>query len=98
MTDNQTIAPPQLSRLAPLTGSERVRRTRQRKCKDIVLVTIEILPSERDKLILLGLLDKAYRNNKIEVRDALITFLETRLDPPPAWPLGEWHSNGADNA
>jgi hypothetical protein len=91
MTDSQT------TQLAPLTGSERVRRTRERKCKDVVLVAIEILPGERDKLIRMGLLGKAHRNDKIEVRDALIAFLETRLDPPPAWPLGSWSSNGCDN-
>jgi hypothetical protein len=38
----------QTTQLAPLTGSERVRRTRERKCKDIVFLSIEILPTERD--------------------------------------------------
>jgi hypothetical protein len=99
MTDNQTIAPPQLSRLAPLTGSERVRRTRDRKGKDILLVGIELLPTERDKLIRLGFLHKAHRSNRVEVRDAIYMFLEKFLDPPPPsrteWPLGEWRSNGS---
>jgi hypothetical protein len=85
----------QTTQLAPLTGSERVRRTRERKCKDIVFLSIEILPTERDALIRRGFLDKAHRDKKIEVRDALIAFLEGHLDPPPAWPLGEWKSQGS---
>jgi hypothetical protein len=95
MTDNQTIAPPQLSRLVPLTGSERVRRTRARMAKDIMFLGIEVMPSERTKLIRLGLLDNAHRNNKVEVRDAIYAFFEKNLDPPPAWPLGEWKSQGS---
>jgi hypothetical protein len=92
MTDIQITQP---SRPAPLTGSERVRLTRVRKGKGLVLVGIEVRSTERDKLIRLGLLDNAARNDKIAVRDALYAFLETRLDPPPAFPLGSWESNGS---
>jgi hypothetical protein len=56
---------------APLTGSERVRRTRERKRKDIVFLGIEILPTERNALIRIGLLDNADRNRKNEIREAL---------------------------
>jgi hypothetical protein len=93
MTDNQTTQQP-----APkMTGSERVQLFRKRKAKDNLLVEIELLPTERDKLIRMGLLSVADRNNKIEVRDALYAFLEKCLDPPQAWPLGSWQSNGAHN-
>jgi hypothetical protein len=91
MTDSQT------TQLAPLTGSERVRRTRERQGRDILLIKVEILPGERDALIRLGLLHKSHRSNRIEVRDALIAFLETRLDPPSPWPLGDWRSSGSDS-
>jgi hypothetical protein len=47
MTDPQTV----VVHPAPLTGSERVRRTRERKRKDIVFLGIEILPTERNALI-----------------------------------------------
>jgi hypothetical protein len=93
MTDNQTIAPP--SRRVPLTGSQRVRLTRVRKGKGLVLVGIEVRLSERDKLIRMGLLDNGARNDKDAVRDAIYAFLEKHLDPAPAWPLGEWKSQGS---
>jgi hypothetical protein len=97
MTDNQITAP----HTAPLTGSERVRLFRKRKAKDNLLVEIELLPTERDALIRLGLLHKSHRSNRTAVRDALYQFLETRLDPPQPrpveWPLGEWRSNGVNN-
>jgi hypothetical protein len=92
--DSQTT---QLSPLAPLTGSERVRRTRERKGKDILLVAIEVLATERDRLIRLGLLHKSRRSDKIAVRDALYLFFEKHLDPPQPWPLGEWNSKGVNN-
>jgi hypothetical protein len=79
MTDNQTIAPP--SRRVPLTGSQRVRLTRVRKGKGLVLVGIEVRLSERDKLIRMGLLDNGARNDKDAVRDAIYAFLEKHLDP-----------------
>jgi hypothetical protein len=88
----------QTTQLVPLTGSERVRLFRKRKAKDNLLVEIELLPTERDRLIRLGLLSQAHRNDKVEVRDALIAFLEKHLDPEPAYPLGSWQSNGAGNA
>jgi hypothetical protein len=97
MTDaNQTTVPQR-----PLTGSERVKLFRKRKAKDNLLVEIELLPTERDRLIRLGFLNQAHRNDRIEVRDALYLFLEKHLDPPqPArteWALGEWKSNGVDH-
>jgi hypothetical protein len=89
----------QTTQLVPLTGSERVRLFRKRKAKDNLLVEIELLPTERDRLIRLGFLNQAHRNDKVEVRDALEQFLEARLEPPPParteWPLGEWRSNGS---
>jgi hypothetical protein len=95
MTDNQTIAPPQPSRRVPLTGSERVQLFRKRKAKDNLLVEIELLPTERDSLIRRGFLSNAARNDKVAVRDAIYAFFEKHLDPPPAWPLGSWESNGS---
>ena len=85
MTDPQTVA----ANPAPLTGSERVRRTRERRRKDIVFLGIEILPTERDALIRIGLLDKADRNHKKAVQKALYRFFESHLDPetpPPTSP------------
>jgi hypothetical protein len=52
MTEPQTI----VANRAPLTGSQRVALSRQRKRKDIVFVGVEILPTERDALIRIGLL------------------------------------------
>jgi hypothetical protein len=68
-----------------LTASQRVALSRKRKRKDIVFVGIEILPTERDALIRMGLLNKAERNDKIAVRDALYAYFEKYLDPetPP---------------
>jgi hypothetical protein len=76
MTDTQPVA----AKLPPLTGLERVQRTRQRKRQDIVFVGIEIMPSERDALIRIGLLDKSDRNDKLAVRDALYAFFESHLE------------------
>jgi hypothetical protein len=85
MTNNQTTAP-------KMTGSERVRLFRKRKAKDNLLVEIELLPTERDSLIRVGLLHKSHRSNKTAVKEALYAFLEKFLDPPPLYPLGEWRS------
>jgi hypothetical protein len=81
MSDPQTVA----ANPAPLTGSQRVALSRQRKRKDIVFVGIEIRPTERDALIRVGLLNRAERNSKIAVRDALYAYFEKYLDPetPP---------------
>ena len=84
MTDPQTV----VANPVPLTGSQRVRRTRERKRKDIIFLGIEILPTERNALIRIGLLNKADRNDKIAVRDALYAYFERYLDseaPPPEW-------------
>jgi len=77
MTDPQTAA----ANPVPLTGSQRVALARRRKRKDIVFVGIEILPTERDALIRIGLLNKPDRNNKTAVRDALYVYFEKYLDP-----------------
>jgi hypothetical protein len=82
MTDPQTV----VANPVPLTGSQRVRRTRERKRKDIIFLGIEILPRERNALIRIGLLNKADRNDKIAVRDALYAFFEQHLDPEPPLP------------
>ena len=85
MTDPQTVG----VNLAPLTGSQRVALSRRRKRKDIVFVGIEVLPTERDALIRIGLLDKADRNHKKAVQKALYRFFESHLDPetpPPTSP------------
>jgi hypothetical protein len=74
MTDIVTV------KLPPLTGSERARRTRDRKRKGIIFLGIEIRPTERDALIRLGLLNKADRNSKTKLRDALYSFFEMYLD------------------
>jgi hypothetical protein len=81
MTDPQTVT----AEPAPLTGSQRVALSRRRKRKDIVFLGIEVLPNERDALIRMGLLNKAERNDKIAVRDALYAYFEKYLDPetPP---------------
>ena len=77
MTDPQTVA----ASPAPLTGSQRVALSRRRKREDIVFVGIELLPTERDALIHIGLLDKVARNDKAAVRDALYAYFEKYLDP-----------------
>jgi hypothetical protein len=81
MSDPQTV----IANVAPLTGSLRVALSRRRKRKDIVFIGIEILPTDRDALIGMGLLNKAERNDKIAVRDALYAYFEKYLDPetPP---------------
>ena len=79
MSDPQTV----VAKPVPLTGSQRVKLARQRKRKDIVFIGIEILPTERDALIRMGLLNKATRNDKGAVRDALYAFFERCLDPEP---------------
>jgi len=80
---------PVVASSVPLTGSQRVRRVRERKRKDIIFLSIEILPAERDALIRIGLLNQADRNDKIAVRDALYAYFERHLDPetlpPPEW-------------
>jgi hypothetical protein len=95
MTDtNQTTAP----RDVPLTGSQRLKLFRNRKGKDILVVEIQLLPTERDRLIHLGFLHKSRRSDKKTVIAALYAFLEKNLDPPPLYPLGEWRSgNGANH-
>jgi hypothetical protein len=85
MTDQQTVT----ASPAPLTGSQRVALSRKRKRKDIVFIGIEVLPTERDALIRMGLLNKLARNDKTAVRDALYAFFERHLNPqtppPPEW-------------
>jgi hypothetical protein len=66
---------------APLTGSQRVALSRKRKRKDIVFLGIEVLPTERDALVRMGLLNKVARNDKKAVRDALYAYFERYLDP-----------------
>ena len=85
MTDPQTV----IANPAPLTVSQRVALSRRRKRNDIILVGIEVLPTERDALIRIGFLNKVDRNNKIAVRDALYAYFEKYLDPetpPPTLP------------
>jgi hypothetical protein len=67
-------------KLPPLTGTERVQRTRDRKRKGIIFLGIELRPTERDALIRIGLLSKADRSNKIAVRDAVYAYFEKYLD------------------
>jgi hypothetical protein len=76
MTDQQTVA----VKIPPLTGGERVRRTRDRKRKGIIFLGIELLPTERDALVRMELLNEAARNDKIAVRDALYAYFEKYLD------------------
>jgi len=82
MTDLQTV----VANPVPLTGSERVARSRRRKREDIVFVGIEVLPTERDALIRIGLLNQADRNDKLAVLDAVYAFFERHLDPEPPPP------------
>jgi hypothetical protein len=77
MTDPQTVA----VNILPLTASARVRRTRDRKRKGITFLGIELRPTERDALIRMGLLNKADRNSKTAVRNALYAYFEKFLDP-----------------
>jgi hypothetical protein len=67
MTGPQTV----VAKPVPPKGSQRVALSRRRKRKDIVFVGIEVLPTERDALIRMGLLNKVARNDKAAVRDAL---------------------------
>jgi hypothetical protein len=54
MSDPQTV----IANVAPLTGSLRVALSRGRKRKDIVFIGIEILPTDRDALIGMGLFEQ----------------------------------------
>jgi hypothetical protein len=83
MTDPQTVA----ARPAPLTASQRAALSRRRKRKGIVFLGIELLPTERDALIRIGLLNKVARNDKKAVREALYAFFERHLDPETPPPL-----------
>jgi hypothetical protein len=88
MTDMQSNAV--AAKPSPLTGSQRVALSRRRRRKDIVFLGIEVLPTERDALIRMGLLNKVARNDKAAVRDALYEFFEKHLDPgtpPPPSPV-----------
>jgi hypothetical protein len=76
MTDQQTAA----VKIPPLTGTERVHRTRERKRKGIMYLSLEIRPSERDALIRIGLLSKADLDDKLAVRHALYAYFEKYLD------------------
>ena len=58
----------------------------RRKREDIVFVGIEVLPTERDALIRIGLLNQADRNDKLAVLDAVYAFFERHLDPEPPPP------------
>jgi hypothetical protein len=79
-----TAQPPcSIDRQRTCAANERAKVQRRCFCR------IEVRPTERDKLIQLALLNKARRNDKIAVRDAIYAFLERHLDPPPAWPLGD---------
>jgi len=49
-------------------------------------VGIEVLPTERDALIRIGLLNQADRNDKLAVLDAVYAFFERHLDPEPPPP------------
>jgi hypothetical protein len=66
---------------APLTGSQRVALSRKRKRKDIVFLGIELLVTARNALIRIGILNRAARNDKKAVREALYAFLDRYLDP-----------------
>jgi hypothetical protein len=82
MTGPQTV----VAKPVPLKGSQRVALSRRRKRKDIVFVGIEVLPTERDALIRMGLLNKVARNDKAAVRDALYAYFEKYLDPETLLP------------
>jgi hypothetical protein len=67
--------------LPPLTAAERVQLTRNRKKKDLLLVTLEIRASERAALIHRGFLALDKACDKQATRDAIYVYLETVLDP-----------------
>jgi hypothetical protein len=75
------MSDPVLSRPAPLTSSERVQRTRNRKKKDLLLVQLEIRASERAALVRGGFLALDKARDKPATKDAIYAFLETVLDP-----------------
>jgi hypothetical protein len=77
--DCEIAAPSPHNRPPPLTGNERVQRTRERKRQDIIYLGIEVLSAERDALIRIGLLDQASRDNKKAIRKALYQLFETYL-------------------
>jgi hypothetical protein len=93
MTDTQTVA----DKPSPMTGSERVRRTRERRRDGIMFIGIELLPTERDALIRRGLLAKVDRDDKMSVLASLYAFFERHLaEPPKPWSVtDQWHSNGS---
>jgi len=69
-----TSIQPAVTKPPPMTGSERVRRTRDRRRKGITFCNIELLPEQRDGLIRNGLLKAADRDNKRAIVKALSDY------------------------
>jgi hypothetical protein len=60
-------------------AAERMRRYRERKHDGRRCVTVEILESEIDALVRMGLLGRETRNDPIEIVDALYKLFEETL-------------------
>jgi hypothetical protein len=74
------------ARAAPFAVAANVQLVLAHRGKDIVFLGIEVLPTGRDALIRIGLLNKADCNSKIAVRDALYAYFEKYFypeTPPP---------------
>jgi hypothetical protein len=75
MTDPQTV----VANPAPLTGSERMRRHRQRRRDGMRCLTIELRETEIEMLVRQGLLPTEMRNDPQAVSRALYRFLDCTL-------------------
>jgi hypothetical protein len=66
-------------RTVPLTPAERMQRTRRRRTKGLLLVSVEVRKSEIDVLVRRNFLAEADRENKAEIRVALHRFFDAAL-------------------
>ena len=74
-------APPaaRAPRLAPLSGAERMRRSRERRRRGLRFLTIELHRSEVEWLIRHGLVARADRDDPVALRKGLYACLHNWL-------------------
>jgi hypothetical protein len=75
----QDAATPNIERLPPLAGTERMRRHRDRRKRQLRCLTIELREAEIDELIRRGRLDPNHRANQVAIRQAMHGFLDQFL-------------------
>jgi hypothetical protein len=80
MTDSapatQAATAPSSVKLAPLSPAERMRRTRERRKKELFCLTIELRKSEVDALIRAGRLKPEDRASDAAIKNAVYSVLE----------------------